>query len=57
MARPRSHTEHYFLLDRAAFKLTDVKTAKTNAPARKPAGEALGWDIDDVFEEPSRRPF
>jgi len=57
MARLNLHVDHAYPLGRAPFKATDPKPANTNSPTQAWAAETREFDLDKVFEEPSRRPF
>jgi hypothetical protein len=57
MAQPNLSADHDFQRDREAFKAMESKPANSNSPPLTPATKTSEFDLDDVFEEPSRRPF
>ena len=57
MARPHFHHDHDFPQDRQALKLVHAKPVGANSQDRTPETARREINLDNVFEEPSRRPL
>jgi hypothetical protein len=57
MARLNFNADGEFLPNRPKLRADDAKPANINTPAKTPFAETRELELDDVFEEPSRRPL
>ena len=57
MARLNLNADAELPPNRPTLRAGDAKPANINTPAKTPFAETRELELDDVFEEPSRRPL